>query len=157
MVGTAIWRELEARGFRNLVGKQRKELDFLNQAAVQSFFETERPEYVFLAAAKVGGIQANQMEPASFLYENLQIQSNVIYWAWKSGVRKLLNLGSSCVYPKLASQPMKEEYLLTGPLQPTNEWYAVAKIAGLKLCQAYRRQQGADFISAMPTNLYGAN
>jgi GDP-L-fucose synthase len=157
MVGSAIWRELESRGFRNLIGKGRKDLDLLNQAAVQNFFETERPDYVFLAAAKVGGIQANQNEPAAFIYENLQVQCNVIHSAWKSGVKKLLNLGSSCVYPKLAPQPMKEEYLLTAPLEPTNEWYAVAKIAGIKLCQAYRRQHGADFISAMPTNLYGTN
>jgi len=157
MVGSAIWRELPARGFRHLIGKTRSELDLLNQAAVQRFFESERPEFVFLAAAKVGGIQANQLEPAAFLYENLQIQSNVIHAAWKSGVKKLLNLGSSCIYPKLAPQPMKEDYLLSGPLEPTNEWYAVAKIAGLKLVQAYRRQHKADFISAMPTNLYGIN
>ena len=157
MVGSAIWRELQARGLRQLIGKTRSELDLLNQAAVQRFFESERPEFVFLAAAKVGGIQANQLEPAAFLYENLQIQSNVIHAAWKSGVKKLLNLGSSCIYPKLAPQPMKEDYLLSGPLEPTNEWYAVAKIAGLKLVQAYRRQHKADFISAMPTNLYGIN
>jgi GDP-L-fucose synthase len=157
MVGSAIWRELQTRGFRHLIGKTRSELDLLNQAAVQRFFESERPEFVFLAAAKVGGIQANQLEPAAFLYENLQIQSNVIHAAWKSGVKKLLNLGSSCIYPKLAPQPMKEDYLLSGPLEPTNEWYAVAKIAGLKLVQAYRRQHKADFISAMPTNLYGIN
>ena len=157
MVGSAIWRELQARGFRHLIGKPRAELDLLNQSAVQKFFESERPDFVFLAAAKVGGIQANQLEPAAFLNENLQIQSNVIDAAWKSGVKKLLNLGSSCIYPKLAPQPMKEDYLLSGPLEPTNEWYAVAKIAGLKLVQAYRRQHNADFISAMPTNLYGIN
>ena len=157
MVGSAIWRELQARGFHHLIGKTRSELDLLDQAAVQKFFESERPDFVFLAAAKVGGIQANQLEPAAFLNENLQIQSNVIDAAWKTGVKKLLNLGSSCIYPKLAPQPMKEDYLLSGPLEPTNEWYAVAKIAGLKLVQAYRRQHKADFISAMPTNLYGIN
>jgi GDP-L-fucose synthase len=157
MVGSAIWRELEARGFRNLIGKRRSELDLVDQASVRNFFESERPDYVFLAAAKVGGIHANQSEPASFIYENLQIQNNIIHWAWKCGVKKLLNLGSSCVYPKLAPQPLKEEYLLSGPLETTNQWYAVAKIAGLKLCEAYRRQHGVDFISAMPTNLYGTN
>ncbi len=157
MVGSAIWRELEAQGFRNLIGKRRSELDLLSQAAVARFFEAERPEYVFLAAAKVGGIRANNAEPAPFIYENLQLQNNVIHSAWQAGVRKLLNLGSSCIYPKMAPQPLKEEYLLSGPLEPTNEWYAVAKIAGLKMCQAYRRQHGADFISAMPTNLYGPN
>lgn len=157
MVGSAIWRELSAQGYRNILGKTRAELDLLNQRAVATFFETERPEYVFLAAAKVGGIQANNAQPAPFIYENLQLQNNIIHNAWKTGVKKLLNLGSSCIYPKMAPQPLKEEYLLSGPLEPTNEWYAVAKIAGLKLCQAYRRQYGADFISAMPTNLYGPN
>jgi GDP-L-fucose synthase len=157
MVGSAIWRELHGLGFRNLIGKSRAELDLLSQSAVANFFETERPDYVFLAAAKVGGIQANNAQPAPFLFENLQLQNNIIHSAWKSGVKKLLNLGSSCIYPKMAPQPLKEEYLLSGPLEPTNEWYAVAKIAGLKMCQAYRRQYGVDFISAMPTNLYGPN
>lgn len=157
MVGSAIWRELEKQGHRNLIGKGRGELDLLDQGAVLRFFETERPEYVFMAAAKVGGIQANNSQPAPFIYENLQLQNNIIHSAWKAGVKKLLNLGSSCIYPKMAPQPLQEEYLLTGPLEPTNESYAIAKIAGLKLCQAYRRQYGVDFISAMPTNLYGPN
>lgn len=157
MVGSAIWRELQAQGFRNLIGKSRNELNLLSQAAVENFFETERPDYVFLAAAKVGGIQANNSQPAPFIYENLQVQNNVIHSAWKYGVKKLLNLGSSCIYPKMAPQPLKEEYLLSGPLEPTNEWYAIAKISALKMCQAYRRQYGVDFISAMPTNLYGPN
>jgi GDP-L-fucose synthase len=157
MVGSAIWRELEAQGFRNLIGKTRKELDLLDQAAVAHFMETERPDYVFLAAAKVGGIHANNSQPAPFLYENLQLQNNLIDAAHETGVKKLLFLGSSCIYPRLAPQPLKEEYLLTGPLEPTNEWYAIAKIAGVKMCQAYRRQYRSDFISAMPTNLYGPN
>lgn len=157
MVGSAIWRELQSQGFTNLIGRARAELDLLDQAAVRRFFEEERPEYVFFAAAKVGGIHANNSQPASFIYENLQVQTNLFHIAWQNGVKKLLNLGSSCIYPKHAPQPMKEEHLLTGPLEPTNEWYAVAKIAGLKLVQAYRRQYGADFISAMPTNLYGPN
>ena len=129
----------------------------LDPFAVQHFFTTAKPEYVFLAAAKVGGILANNTEPATFLWENLRIETNLIDSAWRSEVRKLLFLGSSCIYPKLAPQPLKEEYLLTGPLEPTNEWYAIAKIAGIKLCQAFRRQYGCDFISAMPTNLYGPN
>lgn len=157
MVGSAIWRALQHEGFNNLIGRSRADLDLLDQAAVGRFFQAERPEYVFFAAAKVGGIHANNTEPATFIYENLQIQTNIIHAAWACGVKKLLNLGSSCIYPKHAPQPMKEEHLLTGPLEPTNEWYAIAKIAGLKLCQAYRRQHGADFISAMPTNLYGPN
>lgn len=157
MVGSAIWRELQAQGFRNLIGKSRNELNLLSQAAVENFFEAERPDYVFLAAAKVGGIQANNSQPAPFIYENLQVQNNVIHSAWKYGVKKLLNLGSSCIYPKMAPQPLREEYLLSGPLEPTNEWYAIAKISALKMCQAYRRQYGVDFISAMPTNLYGPN
>lgn len=157
LVGSAIWRALEAAGHKNLIGRTRAELDLLDPVAVARFYERERPEYVFVAAAKVGGILANNSEPASFLYENLQIQNNLIHLAWRHGVRKLLFLGSSCIYPKLAPQPLKEEYLLTGPLEPTNEWYAVAKIAGIKLCQAYRRQHGCDFISAMPTNMYGPN
>lgn len=129
----------------------------MDGAAVQKFYAAEKPEYAFIAAAKVGGIAANNDRPAEFIYENLQIQNNVIHEAWKSGVKKLLFLGSSCIYPKMAPQPIKEEHLLTGLLEPTNQWYAVAKIAGLKMCQAYRRQYGADFISAMPTNLYGPN
>lgn len=157
LVGSAIWRELQRQGFDNLVGRTREEVNLLDAAAVQKKFAATRPEFVFIAAAKVGGIQANDTQPASFLFENLQIQNNLIHAAWQTGVRKLLFLGSSCIYPKLAPQPLKEEYLLTGPLEPTNQWYAVAKIAGIKLCQAYRRQHGCDFISAMPTNLYGPN
>ncbi|HSH96022.1 MAG TPA: GDP-L-fucose synthase [Roseimicrobium sp.] len=157
LVGSAIWRELEQEGFKNLLGRSRSELDLLDATAVQSFFEKERLEYVFLAAAKVGGIHANNTYPADFLLQNLQIQNNVINSAHRTGVRKLLFLGSSCIYPKLSPQPMKEEYLLTGPLEPTNQWYAIAKIAGIKLCQAFRLQHGCDFISAMPTNMYGRN
>ena len=157
MVGSAIWRELERQGFKNLVGRARKELDLLDQTAVSRFYAEQKPAYVFVAAAKVGGILANNELPADFLFQNLQIQNNLIHGAWKAGVKKLLFLGSSCIYPKLAPQPLKEEYLLTGPLEPTNEWYAIAKIAGIKMCQAYRRQHGCDFISAMPTNLYGPN
>lgn len=157
MAGSAIWRELQGQGFRHLIGRTRKELDLLDQGAVGDFFESERPDYVFLAAAKVGGIQANNTQPAPFLFENLQLQNNIIHSAWQAGAKKLLFLGSSCIYPKLAPQPMKEEDLLTGPLEPTNEPYAIAKITGLKMCAAYRRQYGADFISVMPTNLYGPN
>ena len=157
LVGSAIWRDLERQGFKNLIGRPRSEVDLQDAAAVQNFFKTERPEFVFIAAAKVGGIHANNTQPASFLFENLQIQDNLIHAAKLAGVKKVLFLGSSCIYPKLAPQPLKEEYLLTGPLEPTNEWYAVAKIAGIKLCQAYRRQYGCDFISAMPTNMYGPN
>ena len=157
MVGSAIWRELQRQGFKNLIGKTRHEVDLLDAAAVQKFFATEKPEFVFDAAAKVGGIHANNSLPAEFLYENLQIQNHLIHAAWRTGVRKLLFLGSSCIYPKLAPQPLKEEYLLTSTLEPTNQWYAVAKIAGLKMCEAYRRQYGCDFISAMPTNMYGPN
>jgi GDP-L-fucose synthase len=157
MAGSAIWRELQRIGFTNLIGRTRKELDLLDSAAVREFYRRNEPEYVFVAAAKVGGILANDRQPASFLYENLQIQDNLIHGAFDSGVRKLLFLGSSCIYPKLAPQPLKEEYLLTGPLEPTNQWYAVAKIAGIKMCEAFRRQHGCDFISAMPTNLYGPN
>lgn len=156
LAGSAIWRELERRGCTRLAGRTRAELDLLDAAAVDRFFAEARPEYVFLAAAKVGGIQANHTYPASFLYENLQIQNHVIHAAWKHGVRKLLFLGSSCIYPKFAPQPIREIDLLTGPLEPTNEWYAIAKIAGVKMCQAYRRQHGCNFICAMPTNLYGA-
>ena len=157
LVGSAIWRELAAQGFTQLIGKSRSEVDLLDPAAADALYETERPEYVFVAAAKVGGIHANDTQPAGFLYENLQIQNHLIHGAHQHGVKKLLFLGSSCIYPKLAPQPLREEYLLTGPLEPTNEWYALAKITGLKLCQAYRRQHGCDFISAMPTNLYGLN
>jgi GDP-L-fucose synthase len=157
LVGSAIWRELERQGFKNLVGRSHKELDLLDSAAAARFYQQERPEYVFVAAAKVGGILANDQHPAEFLFQNLQIQNNLIHGAWKAGVKKLLFLGSSCIYPKLAPQPLKEDYLLTGPLEPTNEWYAVAKIAGIKMCQAYRRQYDCDFISAMPTNMYGPN
>jgi len=157
MVGSAIWRELERQGFGNLLGATRGELDLLNQAEVKAFYDREKPDHVFVAAAKVGGILANSERPADFLYENLQIETNLIHGAYQAGVRKLLFLGSSCIYPKMAPQPLKEEYLLTGTLEPTNEWYAIAKIAGIKLCAAYRRQYHCDFISAMPTNLYGPN
>jgi len=155
LAGSAIWRELVRLGHHNLVGRRQSELDLADAPAVDRFFAAECPEFVFLAAAKVGGIKANSDQPGDFLYRNLVIQNNVIDAARRHGTRKLLFLGSSCIYPKLALQPLKEEYLLTGPLEPTNEWYAVAKIAGIKLCQAYRRQHGCDFISAMPTNLYG--
>jgi GDP-L-fucose synthase len=157
LVGSAIWRALQRRGCKNLIGRTRKELDLLDGTAVRNFFAGTKPEFVFIAAAKVGGIHANSTRPAEFLHENLQIQNNLIHTASLAGVRKLLFLGSSCIYPKLAPQPLKEEYLLTGPLEPTNEWYAVAKIAGIKLCQACRRQYGCDFISVMPTNMYGPN
>ncbi|MEP6662967.1 MAG: GDP-L-fucose synthase, partial [Verrucomicrobiota bacterium] len=157
MVGSAIDRELERQGFTNLVRRSRAQLDLIDQAAVVEFFEKEKPEYVFVAAAKVGGIMANSQQPANFIYGNLQVQNNLIHSAYLHGVKKLLFLGSSCIYPKNAPQPLKEEYLLTAPLEPTNEWYAIAKIAGIKMCQAYRRQYGCDFISAMPTNLYGLN
>ena len=157
LVGSAIWRALQRQGFSNLVGKTRAQLDLMDASAVEAFYAAEKPEYVFVAAARVGGIAANNDYPAEFIYENLQIQNNIIHHAHEARVKKLLFLGSSCIYPKLAPQPLKEEYLLTGPLEPTNEWYAIAKIAGLKMCQAYRRQYGCDFISAMPTNLYGAN
>ena len=155
LVGSAIVRRLAAGGFRNLVLRDRQELDLTRQDAVERFFAASQPEYVFLAAAKVGGILANNSYPAQFLQDNLVIQSNLIDAAWRNGTRKLLFLGSSCIYPKHAPQPMPEDCLLTGPLEPTNEWYAIAKIAGLKMCQAYRRQYGFDAISAMPTNLYG--
>ncbi len=157
MVGSAIWRELERRGFRSLIGPARAELDLLDAAAVQEFYAQAKPDFVFFVAAKVGGILANDTLAAEFIYQNLQMQNNVIHQAWKTGVKKLLFLGSSCIYPKLAPQPLKEQYLLSGPLEPTNQWYAIAKIAGLKMCQAYRRQYGCEFISAMPTNLYGPN
>ena len=157
LVGSAIWRELERQGFKNLIGRRRREVNLLDAAAVEKFFAETKPEFIFVAAAKVGGIHANSTQPAEFLFENLQIQNNLIHAAKLAGVKKLLFLGSSCIYPKLAPQPLKEEYLLTGELEPTNQWYAVAKIAGIKLCQAYRRQFGCDFISAMPTNMYGPN
>lgn len=157
MVGSAIVRKLKGEGYDNLVLKNSSELDLRNQAAVERFFANEKPEYVFLAAAKVGGILANNTYRADFLYENLMIESNVIHQSYVHGVKKLLFLGSSCIYPKVAPQPLKEEYLLSGFLEETNEPYAIAKIAGIKLCENYRRQYGCDFISAMPTNLYGPN
>lgn len=155
LVGSAIVRNLEVAGFTNLVMASSKELDLREQSATRDFFEQEKPEYVFLAAARVGGILANNSYPGDFIYQNLMIEANVIECARRFGVSKLLCLGSTCIYPKMAAQPLKEEYLLTGPLEPTNEWYAVAKIAGIKMCQAYQRQYGSKFISAMPTNLYG--
>ena len=157
LVGSAIWRELQRQGFDNLISRTRQEVNLLDAAAVKKFFAEVKPEFVFIAAAKVGGIGANDTQPASFLFENLQIQDNLIETSREFGVQKLLFLGSSCIYPKLAPQPLKEEYLLSGPLEPTNQWYAIAKIAGIKLCQAYRRQHRCDFISAMPTNMYGPN
>jgi GDP-L-fucose synthase len=157
MVGSAILRNLEAKGFTNFVLRTSKELDLKNQKEVESFFEIEQPEYVFLAAAKVGGIVANNKYRAEFLYDNLMIQNNVIHQSYIHEVKKLLFLGSSCIYPKLAQQPLKEDYLLTGELEPTNEPYAIAKIAGIKMCDAYRSQYGCNFISVMPTNLYGRN
>ena len=157
MVGSAIFRKLKAEGYTNLVIRNSQELDLRNQQAVADFFAAEKPDYVFLAAAKVGGIVANNTYRADFLYENLAIQNNVIHQAYLHGVKKLLFLGSSCIYPKLAPQPLKEDYLLTGLLEPTNEPYAIAKIAGIKLCDAYRDQYGCNFISVMPTNLYGYN
>jgi GDP-L-fucose synthase len=157
MVGSAIVRKLQAEGYSNIVLRTSKELDLRNQAEVENFFAAEKPEYVFLAAAKVGGIMANNTYRADFLYENLMIESNVIHQSYVHQVKKLLFLGSSCIYPKLAPQPLKEEYLLSGYLEETNEPYAIAKIAGIKLCESYRRQYGCNFISAMPTNLYGPN
>lgn len=155
LVGSAIIRALEADGYSRVITRTRNELDLLSQPAVGEFFANEKPEYVFLAAAKVGGISANKNSPADFIYQNLQIQNNIIHSAHEHGVTKLLFLGSSCIYPKMAPQPIKEEYLLTGPLEPTNEGYAIAKIAGLKMCAKYRQQYGDNFISLMPTNLYG--
>ena len=157
MVGSAIHRKLTKEGFTNIVSRTSSELDLRNQPAVQDFFATEKPDYVFLAAAKVGGILANNTYRADFLYDNLMIQNNVIHFSYVNNVKKLMFLGSSCIYPKLAPQPLKEDYLLTGQLEPTNEPYAIAKIAGIKLCDAYRAQYGCNFISAMPTNLYGPN
>lgn len=157
LVGSAIKRRLEDLGYENIVTKTIEDLDLLDQQATASFFAQEKPEYVFLAAAKVGGIQANNDFPATFIYQNLQIQSNVIHSAYVNGAKKLLFLGSSCIYPRNCSQPIKEEYLLTGELEKTNEPYAIAKIAGIKMCQSYNRQYGTKFISVMPTNLYGPN
>ena len=155
LVGSAIVRRLVKAGFGNIVTAGRDEVDLRDARAVGEFFDANKPAYVFVAAAKVGGIHANDAYPAEFLYDNLMIECNIVDSAYRHGVDKLLFLGSTCIYPKLAPQPLKEEYLLTGPLEPTNEWYAVAKIAGIKLCQAYRRQYGCHYISAMPTNLYG--
>jgi GDP-L-fucose synthase len=157
LVGSALYRRLRAGGYTNLIGRRSRDLDLTRQADVEAFFGQERPEYVFLAAAKVGGIMANNTCPAEFIYGNLMIQSNIIHSSYVNGAKKLLFLGSSCIYPKFAPQPMKEEHLLTGQLEPTNEPYAVAKIAGIKMCQAYNRQYGTDYISVMPTNLYGPN
>lgn len=155
LVGSAIVRALRAAGHENILTRTHAQCDLTDQAAVRRFFEAERPDYVFLAAAKVGGIQANDTRPAEFIRDNLLIEANVIDAAWASGVKKLLFLGSSCIYPKFAPQPMNEDCLLTGELEPTNQWYAIAKIAGIKMCEAYRRQYGFDAISVMPTNLYG--
>ena len=157
MVGSAIVRKLEKEGHHNLVLRSSKQLDLRNQQGVAELFEVEKPAYVFLAAAKVGGIVANDTYRAQFLYDNLMIQSNIIHHSYLNGVVKLMFLGSSCIYPKMAPQPLREEYLLTGPLEPTNEPYAIAKIAGIKMCDAYREQYGCNFISVMPTNLYGPN
>ncbi|MEZ4698714.1 MAG: GDP-L-fucose synthase [Rhodothermales bacterium] len=155
LVGSAIVRRLTAGGYEHIVTRTRQELDLLSQADVAAFFAAERPHVVMLAAAKVGGILANNSFPADFISDNLVIEANIIRAAFAAGVKRLIFLGSSCIYPKLAPQPLKEEYLLTGPLEPTNEWYAIAKIAGIKLCQAYRKQHGCDYFSMMPTNLYG--
>ena len=157
MVGSALVRRLEAAGYEHILERSRSELDLLDQSAVHAFFERERPDYVFMAAAKVGGIQANDTQRADFLYENLVIQANLIHGAHLAGVQRLMFLGSSCIYPRDCPQPIKEEYLLTGPLEPTNEPYAIAKIAGIKLCESYNRQHGRQYISVMPTNLYGPN
>ena len=155
LVGSAIVRKLQKEGFSNLLLRTSSEVDLRNQEAVKEFFEAEKPEYVFMAAAKVGGINANNVYPADFIYDNLCIQNNVIHESYRNGVKKLLFLGSSCIYPKNAEQPIKEEYLLSGYLEPTNDAYAIAKIAGIKMCQSYHKQYGCNFISAMPTNLYG--
>ena len=157
MVGSAIYRKLKKEGYNNIITRSSAELDLRIQSDVEGFFEQEKPEYVFLAAAKVGGIVANNTYRADFLYENLQIQNNIIHSSYLNSVKKLMFLGSSCIYPKLAPQPLKEDYLLTGPLEPTNEPYAIAKIAGIKMCDAYRSQYGCNYISVMPTNLYGYN
>ena len=155
LVGSAVWRALERKGYTNLIGRRSAELNLINQQAVNNFFEAEKPDYVILVAAKVGGIHANDTYRAQFIYENLMIEANVIHAAYTSGVKKLLFLGSSCIYPKDAEQPMVEEALLTAPLEPTNEPYAIAKIAGIRLCDAYNRQYGTNFIAGMPTNMYG--
>ena len=157
LVGSAIVRKLKSEGYTNIVTKSRKEVDLLHSDQVKKFFQEEKPEYVFLAAAKVGGIMANKTQKADFIYENLEIQNNVIYNAWKHKVKKLLFLGSSCIYPKHSEQPIKEDYLLTGKLEETNDAYAVAKIAGIYLCYSFNQQYGTNFISVMPTNLYGPN
>lgn len=157
MVGNAIFRALQAENFQNLIGTDRDDFDLTDQISTNRFFEQEKPEFVFLAAARVGGIGANDRFRAEFIYQNIMIQSNVIHAAWKNGVKKLLFLGSSCIYPKLAPQPLKEEHLLSGFLEPTNEPYAIAKISGIKMCQSYNAQYGTNFISVMPTNLYGPN
>ena len=157
LVGSAVVRKLQAEGYTNLVLRTSKELDLRNQIAVAEFFLEEKPDYVFLAAARVGGIIANSSYPADFIYDNLMIQNNVIHNAYLAGIKRLLFLGSTCIYPKLAPQPMKEEYLLTGPLEPTNDAYAIAKIAGVTMCRSYNRQYGTRFLAAMPTNLYGPN
>jgi len=157
MVGSAIMRNLQSKGFNNIITRTSKELDLRNSQAVSDFFVTEKPDYVFLAAAKVGGIQANNIYRADFIYENLMIQNNVIHNSYLNNVKKLMFLGSSCIYPKMAPQPLKEEYLLTGLLEETNEPYAIAKIAGIKMCESYKRQYGCNFISVMPTNMYGPN
>jgi GDP-L-fucose synthase len=157
LVGSAIQRKLKEQGYSNIIGRTREELDLERQTQVEPFFEEQRPEYVILAAAKVGGILANNSFPAEFIYSNIMVQTNVIHSAYRTGVKKLLFLGSSCIYPKHCPQPMKEEYLLTGPLEPTNEPYALAKIAGIRTCQSYNRQYGTNYISVMPTNLYGPN
>ncbi len=157
MVGSALVRCLEARGYGNLVVRTRDELDLMRQGDVEKFIAEERPDYIFLAAARVGGIHANNTFRADFIYENLIIEANIVHAAWKSGVNRLLFLGSSCIYPRDCAQPIKEEYLLTGPLEQTNEPYALAKIAGLKLCESYNRQYGTNYVSVMPTNLYGPN
>lgn len=157
LVGSALLRKLTAEGYTRVITRTHAQLDLERQAEVEAFFEKEKPEYVFLAAAKVGGIWANESYPADFIYNNLAIQTNVIHATWKTGVKRLLFLGSSCIYPRECPQPMKEEYLLTGPLEPTNEPYAVAKIAGVKMCEAYNRQHGTQYLAVMPTNLYGPN
>jgi len=157
LVGSALMRQLKANGYNNFILKEKDELDLTNQSETEDFFKTEKPDYVFLAAAKVGGIMANNTYRADFIYENLQIQNNIIHNSWKYGVKKLLFLGSSCIYPKNATQPLKEEYLLTDILEYTNEPYAIAKIAGIKMCESYNLQYGTNFISVMPTNLYGPN
>ena len=157
LVGSAIVRQLQLAGFANLLTATRRQLDLRDQGEVSHWFKSNRPDYVYLVAGTVGGIMANSTRPAEFIYDNMMIHGTVVHAAHHYGTRKLLYLGSSCIYPRAATQPITEEQLLTGPLEPTNEWYAIAKIAGIKLCQAYRRQYGSDFISAMPTNLYGPN